>query len=289
VIRQPLNGPPGSPERALSRLLRLALGLTASLLGIGCEERLRPPARLPREPSLPVAPAPGRDPGAGRRVVAAASISQAWHVGSWTPASVTLTEVQAGDAILVLGVHWGDLARGSPTAPQGDPAALTLIVDQGPGVVGRKKPPVFAQIYADLRPAAGRQVVVPAWLGGPAGDGTLYVLQVRGLTEARVVASGQAWRRGEGLRELSVALDGSAGAGDLVVAIGGYDNTAPVPRAGWSDPPPGWERAGVQEDAANNVPSEVRWRRATGGVERATWSWADPGANVAAAVIVALR
>jgi hypothetical protein len=111
----------------------------------------------------------------------------------------------------VLGVYWGDLtARGSLTPTDGR-GALRCVVDQGPSIVGHKKPPVFAQ--------------------------------------------------------LCVALD-----------------AAPGPS------PPGWLPLGVQDDASNNVPSELRYRTAPAwGPQSVTWTWTDPKVNVAAAVITALR
>lgn len=221
-----------------------------------------------------------------RRVVAAARIAQQWHVGSWSPASITLSSVEAGDAIVVLGVYWGSVPKGADTAPTDDRGRLVAVVDQGPAVVGRVKPPVFAQMYAELDAAPGAHTIVPPWLGGGTGDGTLYVLQIRGLTERRVVASGERRLGGTALPGIDVSLSAASATGDLVIALAGYDNTTPIARAGFH-PPDGWTLHGSQEDAANNVPSSLSSTVAP--VTRARWSWSDPTANVAAALIAALR
>ncbi len=240
-------------------------------------------------PTLTVAVDP-RAPTTGRRVVAAGQISQPWHVGAWSPASITLSEVAAGDAIVVLGAYWGDLVAGSSTAPTDDQGALVGTVDQGIVIVGRKKPPVFAQVYVELDAAPGPHTIVPPYLGGVAGDGTLYVVQIRGLTEHRLITTGQAWIKGAAIPGISVALDAAPAPDDLLIAIAGYDNTEQREHAGWSHPPAGWLALGLQDDASNNVPSELCYRAApASGQGSVAWTWTDPSVNVAVAAIAALR
>jgi hypothetical protein len=254
---------------------------------VGCA-RCDPPPR-PREPTLRVAPDPAA-PTSGRRVVAVGQIAQTWHVGSWAPASITLTDVAPGDAIVVLGAYWGDLEARSPTGPTDDQGALRRVLDHGPATVGRKKPPVFAQLYVDFDAAPGPHTIVPPYLGGPAGDGTLYVAQVRGLTERRVVATGETWARGSHIPEVAVATDRPADTGDLVIALAGYDNVDQRDHTGFSHPPAGWIALGLNDDASNNVPSELCYRVAPArGSQTLTWTWSDPSVNVVAAVIAALR
>jgi len=249
----------------------------------------QPPPDRPSKPTLNVGVDP-KAPTTGRRVVAVGQIAQPWHVGSWSPASITLTNVAAGDAILALGAYWGDLTAGSSTAPTDDRGALRSAVDQGPSMVGRKKPPVFAQLYVELDAAPGAHTIIPPYLGGPAGDGTLYVVQVRGLTEHRLVTTGHTWLKGDAIPSVAVALEDAALPGDLAIALAGYDNTEPRDRPGWSHPPPGWQPLAVQDDASNNVPSELCQRTVEArGTQAVTWTWADPRVNVTAAVIGALR
>jgi hypothetical protein len=268
----------------LRRALRAALLVIAA-----CGRRDRPPPDRPSQPTLTVAPDPNA-PTTGRRVVAVGQISQAWHVGSWSPASITLSEVAAGDAIVVLGAYWVDLSAGPDIAPIDDRGVLRAAVNQGPAIVGKKKPPVLAQLYVELDAAPGPHTLIPPYLGGGAGDGTFYVVQVRGLTEHRLITTGQAWAQGDAIARASVALDDAAAPGDLVIALGGYDNTAPCDHPGWSHPPPGWLALGLQDDATNNVPSELCYRAAPAADPQAiTWTWTDPTVNVAAAVIAALR
>ena len=270
--------------------LRRALCLGPLSMLIGCARcDPPPPPPRPREPTLRIAPDPAA-PASGRRVVAVGQIAQTWHVGAWAPASITLAEVAPGDAIVVLGAYWGDLEARSSTEPTDDQGALRRVLDQGPATVGRKKPPVFAQLYVELDPAPGAHTIVPAYLGGPAGDGTLYVAQVRGLTERRVVATGDRWIRGSRIPEIAVATDGPAETGDLVIALAGYDNVDQRDHSGFSHPPAGWIALGLNDDAANNVPSELCYRAApAGGAQAVAWTWTDPSVNVAVAVIAALR
>jgi hypothetical protein len=269
----------------------LGSGLRAVLLVVAAcrPHEQQPPPDRPSQPTLTVAPDP-HAPATGRCVVAVGQISQTWHVGTWSAASITLSDVAAGDAIVVLGAYWGDLPAWSSTIPTDARDPLPCAVDQGLATVGRKKPPVFAQVCVELAAAAGAHTVVPPYLGGPAGDGTFYVVQVRGLTEHHLIASGQSWAKGDAIPGASVTLDGAAERDDLLIALAGYDNTGPSERPGWSHPPQNWLPLGVQDDANNNVPSELCYRAAAApGSQAVTWTWTDPKVNVTAAVIAALR
>jgi hypothetical protein len=276
----------GGVMRGVLRVMAFALVGAASVVGAACRREPPPPDR-PSQPTLTVAVDP-QAPTTGRRVVAVGQIAQPWHTGAWSPASITLADVAAGDAIVVVGAYWGDLEAGSGTLATDDHGTLVRVVDQGPATVGRQKPPVFAHLLVELDPAPGPHTITPPYLGGVAGDGTMYVIQVRGLTERRVITSGARRVTGNALANLSLTSDGAAGDGDLVIALAGYDNTAPH-TPGWSHPPPGWHALGVQNDGANNVPSEACYRAAPVGPQAVTWTWDDPTVNVAAAVIAALR
>jgi hypothetical protein len=252
-----------------------------------CGRREQPPPDRPSQPTLTIAVDPNA-PTTGRRIVAVGQIAQPWHVGSWSPASITLPDVAAGDAIVVVGAYWGDLEAWSSTLATDDHGTLVRVVDQGPATVGRKKPPVFAHLLVELDPAPGAHTITPPYLGGVAGDGTMYVLQVRGLTERRVITSGERRLTGDALRELALTSDGAAGDGDLVIALAGFDDTTPHTPTTWSHSV-GWKALGVQTDGANNVPSELCMRAAEVGPQAVTWTWDDPTVNVAVAVITVLR
>lgn len=269
-------------------LIRWASVAFVGIAAAACGRREQPPPDRPSQPTLTV-PADPQAPTTGRRIVAVAQIAQPWHVGAWSPASITLSDVAAGDAIVVLGAYWGDLEARSSTLATDDRGTLVRVVDQGPATVGRKKPPVFAHVLVELDAAPGPHTITPPFLGGVAGDGTLYVLQVRGLTERRVITSGERRLTGEAIRELALTSDGAAGDGDLVIALAGFDNTTPRTPTTWSHPPAGWTALGVQPDGANNVPSELCYRAAPAGPQAVTWTWDDPTVNVAVAVITALR
>jgi hypothetical protein len=285
-----------SLARVLRVLLRVGVSLAATACGVRREEA--PPAPPAGSGTTLELAAPHDDDDDddddkdGPRVVAKGQISQQWRAGSFSPETITLTDVRPGDAILVLGVYWGDLPRRSETAPTDANGTLVAAVDQGPSYVGAARPPpVFAQIYAELDAAAGRHVIAPPYLGGGPGDGTLYVLQVRGLAGAALRATGQVRILGTALPKVTVSLStGAAQPGDFVVAIGGNDNTVQLPSSGFTDPPEGWTSAGVQNDASNNVPSEACHRVATAaGDQQVTWAWADPSVNVAVAAIATFR
>lgn len=262
----------------------------AIALALGCSSSEPVTPERPSNPTLSIAPDQHMS-ATGRRVVAVGKIAQTWHVGSWAPASITLTSVEAGDAIVAFGAYWGDLPRGASTAPTDNHGTLQREIDQGAAVVGRLKPAVFANLYVELDAAPGAHTITPPYLGGPAGDGALYVLQIRGLTEHRVVALGQNRLASPALDRIGVALFGLAQPEDLVVALGGYDNTAPsvgapIDRVTWT-PPAGFAVLASDDDGTNNVPSLACSRLAPIGPM--TWSWIDPTVNVAVAVAVALR
>jgi hypothetical protein len=283
-------GDAGDGVRRGSATTRLARALWFGASALCACSRGEPPPdsdARPSQPTLTVAANPAA-PTTGRRIVAAAQIAQPWHTGAWSPASITLADVAAGDALVVLGASWGDLVAGSSTAPSDLHGALRRVVDQGSSIVGRKKPPVFAQLYVEFDAAPGPHTIVPPYLGGAAGDGTLYVLQIRGLTERRVITIGQSWATGAAMRTAEVALDRDAAPDDLLIALGGYDDTAPPDHAGFSHPPAGWQPLGLQDNPTGNVPSELCYRTA-GSAHAVTWTWTDPTVNVTAAVIAALR
>ena len=118
------------------------------------------------------------------------------------------------------------------------------------------------------------------------------MLQVRGLARSGSLrAIGHSRIVSMAIRDVSVMLGaGAAEPGDLIVAIGGNDNTTCLDSAGFTHPPPGWIAAGVQNNAAENVPSEICYRVATeAGRHPVSWSWVDPTVNVAVAAIAAFR
>jgi hypothetical protein len=259
------------------RILRGLVGIVASLSAACGRDQPRPP-NTTRE----LEPVDGH-----RRVVAFGQIAQPWHVGYFSPATVTLPDVQAGDAIITLGIYWADLPKRGMGGPSDSAGKLVPVIDQSPPIVGYAKPPVFAQIHAELGAAAGRHVITPPKLGGVAGDGTFYVVQVRGISQR--VATGQVRATGTAIADVTVSLDSDAAAGDFVIAIGGYDNTEQRPSAEITDAPVGWASLGVQNDASNNVPSAACHRDAEAGRARVTWTWTDPKVNVACAAIAAFR
>lgn len=91
----------------------------------------------------------------------------------------------------------------------------------------------------------------------PAGDGTFYVVQVRELTEHRLITSGHTWVTGENDRRRF----GRARRRRRHRRSTDRQHRAARPPRLWP-PPPGWLPLGAQDDARSNVPLELRYRTA---------------------------
>lgn len=221
-------------------------------------------------------------PVVGATVVSVHQIRQDWGQSTWSSSSVLLSNLQAGDAIIVIGMYW--VSSGTTAAPTDTNGQLLAAVNQVPAY---QHPPVAAQIYYALNVAAGDHNIVPPDLAF-GGDGTLYVLQVRGLNGLRAV--GDTHLDATGIQSITTQLtSGSAVAGDFVVAVGGEDDTQAFGLdAGMSAPPPGWQPIGVQNDAINNVPSAAYYTTSSaGGNQSVSFHWNDTFTNVAGAAVAA--
>lgn len=227
-------------------------------------------------------------PATAPAIVSTHRIEQNWGADAWETQAIVLSDVQAGDAIIVLGIYWATTFQ-SVVAPVDNNGQFLAAVDQVPAHTGNNDgPPVLAQIFYELDAAAGTHVITPPDVGANYGDGTLYVVQVRGVKT--MVATGQTRVTGSAIPSVAVSLSSNIKAGDFVVAIGGYDNVAQFPNAGITDPPEGWQSLGVQNDSSFNVPSEACARIAPeAGNQAVTWTWVDTGADVAVAAIAAFR
>jgi hypothetical protein len=217
-------------------------------------------------------------------IVTTKIIQMDWGQDAWTVGSVVLPDVQAGDAIVVSGLYW--ISSGPTAAPTDSLGPLTAAVNQAPLY---SHPPVAAQIYYQLNAAPGSHTITPPDLAY-GGDGTLYVIQVRGLTGSFVGAADN-HVDGTALTSISTQLSTAASAGDFVVSIGGEDDEADFgPNAGMSSPPSGWQAIGVQNNASINVPSAAFSHIVTSpGSQPVTWRWNDNTADVTGAAIAAFR
>lgn len=216
-------------------------------------------------------------------VVASSQIVQRWGESGWdAPSTVRLANVQAGDAIIVLGMYW--ISSSGSAKPSDTAGTLIAAVNQAPLY---RNPPVDVQIYYELNAAPGVHTIKPPNLAF-GGDGTLYVLQISGGLSSFV---GAAHNHADGTALHSVSVAAPALAGDFVVAVGGEDDAVAFgPNAGMSGPPPGWFGIGMQQNADVNVPSAAyAATAAVGGTQSATWTWADTTANVTGAGIAAFR
>lgn len=221
-------------------------------------------------------------------IVARYKIHQDWSVGAWSSQSIQLTDVRAGDAIIVLGLYWN--STGHALTPKDDAGSLSAAVDQSPVYV--QVPAVGAQIFYELNAAAGIHTITPPGLGGGDGDGTFYVLQVRGLAPGvSLVAVGESHKEGTALQSATVQLSSNALPGDFVIAVGGEDDEVGAVNAQVTNPPAGWQSIDVNNAGEVNVPSEACYRSVSStGNQSVKWTWkGDPTANVTTAAMAAFR
>jgi hypothetical protein len=221
-------------------------------------------------------------------VVDAQQIKWDWTNPTWdSPGAITLSGVQAGDTIVCLLAAWypdhNDVATDSA-------GTLTLLIDQG--TVHASTDHVYGQLYIEANASAGTHVITPPDLRTSSNDGTFYVLVIRGLRTSGVVrATGEQHANGSAITGNTVALTtANAQTGDMVVAFSLYDNTTQLfTGAGYSNPPSGWTARGVNQDAANNIPSQLSTRLAPGvDNESVSWTWTDTTVNVTSGIIIAL-
>ena len=231
---------------------------------------------------------PGSTPGAVVPAVSSvSSTTQPWHIGLWSPSTLSV-KVAQGDSVIVVTGQWNANATYSAAAaPTMSPGALVAVADSAPAVVGKLSPPVFAQIYAAFKLAAGTYTITPPDEGGAAGDGTMYVAVVSGISGVRAGSVASVRNQGSALPSISLRSGSTAQPGDLWLAAAVYDDSSPWPTAGMTDPPAGWTSIGANQDAPNFPPMEACWKLAAGGAESVGWSWADPYANVANALVAA--
>lgn len=215
-------------------------------------------------------------------IVVTSQLQQRWGESTWdAPAVVTLPSVQQGDAIIVLGMYW--ISSSGSAKPTDTKGTLVAAVNQAPLY---RNPPVDVQIYYELNAAPGAHTIKPPSLAF-GGDGTLYVMQISGLS----TFVGAAHNHADGTALHSISVNAPALAGDFVVAVGGEDDEVAFgPNAGMSGAPAGWALLGWQQNADVNVPSAAYYETAAAsGAQSVTWTWADTTANVTGAGIAVFR
>ena len=213
--------------------------------------------------------------------------SQKWKVGSWSPATLSVT-CNAGDSLIVLTNQWNSDA-GAAFLPTMSPGSLTTIYDPEATYLGTAEP-VFAQALAAFNLAAGTYTITPPNLGGPGGDGDIYVLRVSGATGLRAYGAaevgGGSTTTGN-YTSITATLQSAAQPGDLLVAIGGTDNNT-VTTTLVVSALNGWTNAAKQTDGTNSPPSSVDYTTATGGAQSVTYTWPDYASPVGEAIIIAI-
>jgi hypothetical protein len=196
--------------------------------------------------------------------------------------------VGQGQSIIVLTGQWSNNSPSGGIVPTMAPGNLTPIIDQAQGIVDQKSPPVYGQMYAAFNLPAGNYTVTPPAEGGTPGDGTMFVVVVNGISGFRPGSPAQVWNTGKALPGVQIASGTGVQSGDLVVALGGYDDeVVPTPpTANISDPPAGWISLGANQDASLYPPTQASWKVAgVGGSQSIGWNWTDPTANVVFALI----
>lgn len=225
------------------------------------------------------------------RVVKVLEKKQPWHVGAWSPATLTVP-VSAGQSILVLVGQWNAGSAPARIVPGMSPGALVRVADQSPRIFDTVTTPVYGQLYAAFDLPAGSYTIMPPDEGGGAGDGTLYAVVVDGVKGVRADSVATYWAQGHVIPGMRIDSGRGVRKGDLVVALGGFDDAAvPVPGiVRMTDPagPSGWSSIGLNPDATLYPPVQASWRIATAdGAQQAQWSWSDPQVNVVFAVAAA--
>ncbi len=219
-------------------------------------------------------------------VISVASTAQPWHIGLWSPASLSVRVAQGQSIIVLVAQYNASSSYTASASPTMSPGQLTPVVDPAPSVVGLLAPPVYGQLYAAFSPAPGAYSITPPMEGGTSGDGTMYVMVVSGIAAVRAASSAQQRLGGSALVGISLQSGAGAQPGDLLVAMAVFDDTVIMSSgAGMTDPPAGWQSIGANQDAANFPPVEACWKLASGGAESVSWTWSDPTANVAHALV----
>lgn len=232
-------------------------------------------------------------------VVTTQQTSQNWGAGSWSPATLSVV-VGNGDMVVAT---WAGWTTGS-IIPQwaGSTAGWTTLVNQetgggnGPQVYAGSSPHTHASMIYRAGLSAGTYTFTPpALVNGAGDDGTYYVTVIRGASTTTPVRAGTLndnRKTGAGgfASGNTVAMAGNCANGDLLLAMTMEENTAASVGAGMTNPPSGWTSQGVNQDATNNVPSQLSSRVANAaGTFSTSWTWTDPNTDQTSAIIVAFH
>ena len=209
------------------------------------------------------------------QVIGVQKISQkSQHTGTWSPTSAAVTAIQ-GDSIVVFTAQRNASPAGSPnTYPTMSPNGLTPLIDQGPTYLGTAEP-VFAQLYAAFDVPAGTYIITPPNLGGTAGAGDVYVYQLRGISGLRANSLGQAHVSSSDVLSVTVVTGGGILVGDLVIGLGGEDNTTPATSTTVATPA-GATNGAKETDGTYAPPSSTDYLISPiSGAITAQWTWPD--------------
>lgn len=241
-------------------------------------------------------PAGDKPAGSFSVVQQSSTLAQIWTGGStWnSPGNVSLSGVASGNLLLSFG-GWWDSAHGTggtqslPTDTNG-----TFSAGRNPTLPSFSPSPgwpVHGQIGYIASAAAGSHTVTPQSIG-LSGDGYFFIVEFGGGAGTWTLIDG-----GDNLALSGTpgAVDGvsvstvgsSTQAGDLVVAIGVTDGN---PSAIGIGAPSGYNQLLATITATDNIGVGVGWKvAATGGVQSASWAWADNDCQLGAACIAVFR
>ncbi len=212
--------------------------------------------------------------------------SQKWHVGTWSPTTLSVV-CNTGDSLIIYTNQWNSDA-GAAFIPSISPGSLIKIYDPEATYLGTAEP-VFAQAFAVFNLAAGTYTITPPNLGGPGGDGDIYVLRVAGLQGIRTYGAaeigGGATNTGS-YTSISATLQAADVAGDLIVAIGGTDNNT-VTTTLTVATPTGFTNLAKQTDGTNSPPSSFDYKTGVGSAETVTYTWPNYASPVGEAILAA--
>jgi hypothetical protein len=235
-------------------------------------------------------------PGAITKVQQSTNCVELFSVGSWSPATTTLSSVVAGNLVLSMGIWWNSTNIGAPQdIPTDSNGTLVGAGAANPNAPANPTPapgwPVAPQICYIANANSGNHVLTPLNLGG-GGDGYFFGVefQAAGATWS-LVDSGVAFSGSStpgAVQSLTVNTAGTAAiAGDLVVALIAIDGD---PTAFGLGAPTGYTVLLTTSTTNDNVSGGGGWKTASaGGTQSASWAWSDSATEMAHGVIAVFR
>jgi len=186
---------------------------------------------------------------------------------------------------------WSGADNASVVAPTDNAGTFTIPTNARQDALGSNQ--ITAGIAHQLNVAGGSHTITPQVIAiGGAGEVILRIFEVTGLSTAPTVRTvgfetqintSASWTVGSGVSP------NTPQAGDVAFAIVTYENTAVLASASLTDPPTGWNSLGANQDATNNLPTQMSYKLvANAGAVSASWSTVDTHVSEHVVIIVVL-